>query len=81
MVTKSDVAMKSKVVMKSKVAMKSLCYVLSQGSSGPGIRVWSWSSGVRGKVGQGFSKWVAALTRLLHLVFSDRWRACHRAWQ
>ena len=41
-----------------------LCYVLSRGTSGPGIWVRSQSSGVRGGVGCGFSEWVAALTRL-----------------
>ena len=49
-----------------------LCYTLSQGSSGPGIQAWSRSSGVRGRVGWGFSKQVAVLTRLLRLVFRDR---------
>ena len=56
-----------------------LCYTLSQGLSRPRIRVQSWSSGVQGRVGRGFSEWVAAPTRLLHPVFSNRQRARRRA--
>ena len=48
------------------------CYMLSWGSSRPGIRVWSWSSRVQGRVGWGFSEQVAAPTQLLRPVFSDR---------
>ena len=42
------------------------------GKSGPGVRVQVRSSGVRSRVGRGFSERVAALTRLSCPVFGDR---------
>ena len=47
-----------------------LCTV--PGMSRSGVQVRIWSSGVRSRVGRGFSEWVAVLTQLSHLVFGDR---------
>ena len=64
-ISEAEFAMKqegSKFLQIGTIERIGFCYALSQGLSGPRIQVQSRSSGVWGRVGQGFSKQVAALT-------------------